>query len=133
MLAPGFSITHQLKPLHLMSVNFLPGQPNHSSDSCCFANWNTIQILAYTSGNNLVILTKNSKHLQTIYLPKDSYTVDLNRSNGKIAIAIDNEVHIYTPEVSNYYNFNFHGRKNIDELVNEWTLVHVIVNENDTS
>lgn len=133
MLAPGFSITHQLEPLHLMSVNFLPGQPNHSSDSCCFANWNTIQILAYTSGNNLVILTKNSKHLQTIYLPKDSYTVDLNRSNGKIAIAIDNEVHIYTPEVSNYYNFNFHGRKNIDELEIEWTLEHVIVNENDTS
>ena len=116
-----------------MSLNFLPGEPNPTPDSCCFVNWNTIQILTYTSGNNLVILTKNSTHLQTIYLSQDSFAVDVNKVNGKIAIAIGNEVHIYTPEVSNYYNFNFHGRKNIDELKIQWMKEHVIVNEKDPS
>ena len=113
-----------------MTLNFLPGQPNNTPDSCCFVNWNTIQILTYTSGNNLVILTKNSLHLQTLYLPSDSFAVDVNRVNGKIAIAIKDEVHIYSPEVSNYYNFNFHGRKDLSELKIQWSLEHKITNDN---
>ncbi|TID15812.1 hypothetical protein CANINC_004341 [Pichia inconspicua] len=116
-----------------MTVNFLPGQPNCHPSSCSYTNWNTIQILTYTSGNNLVILTKNSTHLQTIYLPSDSFVVDVNRVNGKIAICVDTEIYIYTPEVTNYFNFNFHGRKNLDELKIEWKLEHKIANSNDKS
>ncbi|KAG0691168.1 regulator of (H+)-ATPase in vacuolar membrane [Pichia californica] len=116
-----------------MSLGFLPGQPNGTPNSCSFVNWNTIQILAYTSGNNIVILTKNSTHLQTIYLPEDSYVIDINKINGKIAVAIKNQVYVYTPEISNYYNFIFHGRKNLDELKIEWILEHIITNENDKS
>lgn len=116
-----------------MTINYLPGQPNNGPCSCSFVNWNTIQILAYMSGNNLVILTKNSTHLQTIYLPEDSFVVDINRVNGKIAIAINNQVYVYTPEIANFYNFNFHGRKNINELKIEWVLEHIITNENDSS
>lgn len=116
-----------------MPLRFLPGEPNDNPNSCCFVNWNTIQILAYTSGNNLVILTKNSTHLQTIYLPSDSYVVDVNKVNGKIAVAIKNEIHIYTPDISNCYNFIFHGRKNLDELKIQWSLEHIITNETDKS
>lgn len=116
-----------------MYIGFLPGQPNPSANACSFANWNTIQILAYTSGNNLVILTKNSKHLQTIYLPQDSDVIDINKANGKIAIAIKNQIYIYTPQISNFYNFNFHGRKNLSELKIEWVFEHIITNENDDS
>ncbi|GAV27612.1 hypothetical protein PMKS-001080 [Pichia membranifaciens] len=116
-----------------MPLGFLPGEPNDTSNSCSFVNWNTIQILAYTSGNNLVIFTKNSTHLQTIYLPADSFVVDANKVNGKIAVAIKNQVYVYTPEISNCYNFIFHGRKNLDELRIEWTLEHIITNEDDQS
>jgi hypothetical protein len=116
-----------------MTINYLPGQPNNGIESCSFVNWNTIQILAYTSGNNLVILTKNSTHLQTIYLPEDSFVVDINKVNGKIAIAIKNQVYVYTPEISNFYNFNFHGRRNLNELKIEWVLEHVITNKYDDS
>lgn len=80
-----------------------------------------------------MILTKNSTHLQTIYLETDSFAVDVNRVNGKIAIAIKNQIHIYSPELSNFYNFNFHGRKNLDELKIEWKLEHTITNESDSS
>lgn len=114
-----------------MPLGFLPGEPNDTTNSCSFVNWNTIQILAYTSGNNLVIFTKNSTHLQTIYLPADSFVVDANKVNGKIAVAIKNQVYVYTPVISNCYNFIFHGRKNLDELRIEWTLEHVITNEDD--
>lgn len=116
-----------------MPLGFLPGEPNGAPNSCSFVNWNTIQILAYTSGNNLVILTKNSTHLQTIYLPADSFVVDANKVNGKIAVAIKNQVYVYTPKISNCYNFIFHGRKNLDELKIEWVLEHVITNEDDQS
>lgn len=116
-----------------MPLGFLPGEPNDTPNSCSFVNWNTIQILAYTSGNNLVILTKNSTHLQTIYLPADSFVVDINKVNGKVAVAIKNKVYVYTPEISNCYNFIFHGRKNLDELKIEWVLEHIITNEKDAS
>lgn len=116
-----------------MTVNFLPGQPNCHPGSCSYTNWNTIKILTYTSGNNLVILTKNSTHLQTIYLPSDSFIVDVNKVNGKIAICVGTEIYIYTPEVTNYFNFNFHGRKNLEELKIEWKLEHTIINSNDNS
>lgn len=116
-----------------MAISFLPGEPNRSPNACSFANWNSIQILAYITGNNLVILTKNCHHLQTIYLPGDAFAVDVNRVNGKIALVIDDTIYIYTPSISNFYNFNFKGRKNLDDLGLEWSLERKLQNHEDTS
>lgn len=116
-----------------MAISFLPGEPNRSSQASSFVNWNSIQILAYCSGNNLVILTKNGHHLQTIYLPFDSFSIDINSRNGKIAIGMKNMVYIYNPKITNFYSFNFGGRKNIDDLGIEWELETKIVNGDDDS
>jgi len=105
-----------------MAISFLPGEPNRSSEACKYSNWNSIQILAYLSGNNLVILTKNGRHLQTIYLPSDAFALDVNQVNGKIALAIKNKIVIYSPTISNFYSFNFGGRRNLDELGINWSL-----------
>ncbi|GME73756.1 unnamed protein product [Ambrosiozyma monospora] len=116
-----------------MSLSFLPGEPNRSPQCSAFVNWNLVQIIAYCSGNNLVILTKNSQHLQTLYLDEDSFVIDINRVNGKIAIAMKNRVLIYTPTVTNFYNFNFNGRKNISDLHIHWSLETEITNKRDDS
>ncbi|KAG7819982.1 hypothetical protein KL909_004731 [Ogataea angusta] len=116
-----------------MTLNFVPGEPNRSPHCCSFVNWNAVQVLAYCSGNNLVIVTKNFQHLQTLYLPRDSYVVDVNRINGKIALAIGSKIQIYTPTVSNFYNYNFRGRKDVSELEIEWGLETEIENDKDGS
>ncbi|VEU19824.1 DEKNAAC100478 [Brettanomyces naardenensis] len=116
-----------------MTISFLPGEPNRSPEACSFVNWNSIQILAYCSGNNLVLLTKNGHHLQTIYLPADAFAVDINSVNGKIALAIKDELYIYTPTVSNFYSFNFGGRKDLDELGIQWSLEAKLKNEKDAT
>lgn len=105
-----------------MAISFLPGEPNRSSEACKYTNWNSIQILAYLSGNNLVILTKNGRHLQTIYLPADAFALDINPVNGKIALAIQSTIFVYTPTISNFYSFNFGGRRDLDELGINWSL-----------
>ncbi|KAH3660558.1 hypothetical protein OGAPHI_007144 [Ogataea philodendri] len=116
-----------------MSLNFVPGEPNRTPHSSAFVNWNDVQILAYCSGNSLVIVTKNFQHLQTLYLSRDSYVVDINRVNGKIAVGVGSSVQIYTPTVSNFYNYNFRGRKDVAELEIEWSLESEITNNCDNS
>ncbi|ODV85323.1 hypothetical protein CANARDRAFT_28586 [[Candida] arabinofermentans NRRL YB-2248] len=125
--------TYKSKDHCWMTLNFLPGEPNRSPHCCCFANWNEIQILSYCSGNNLVIISKDFHHLQTIYLPADCFNVDINKINGKIAVSLDSKVLIYTPTISNFYNFNFGGRKNISELKIKWDLELEVVNEQDST
>lgn len=116
-----------------MTLNILPGEPNRSPACVSLVNWNAIQILCYCSGNNLVILTKGCQHLQTIYLPKNASVVDINRINGKIAVSLDDQINIYTPKISNFYNFTFSGSDDISELKIEWELETEIFNKKDTS
>lgn len=80
-----------------MSLNFLPGVPNKTPQAVCQRSWNNNTILAYCSGNNLILLSNRSERLQTIYLPSDCLAVDVNPANGLIAVAVSNEVFIYKP------------------------------------
>ncbi|GMM29754.1 Rav1 protein [Martiniozyma asiatica (nom. inval.)] len=108
---------------------FLPGEPSLHVSCAVTTSWNGIQLSAYCSGNNLVLFTKNNSHLQTIYLPQDASSLDINTSNGKVAVVIDTDVLVYTPKLSNFYNFNFHGRKHISELHISWDYEITIHND----
>lgn len=105
-----------------MGLSFIPGELSADQNAAITASWNALQITAYASGNNLVLFTKNCDHLQTLYLPADASAIDINTANGKIAAVVGSKVMVFTPTISNFYNFNFHGRRDINELHIEWVL-----------
>ncbi|CCE62070.1 hypothetical protein TPHA_0B03980 [Tetrapisispora phaffii CBS 4417] len=80
-----------------MSLNFLPGRPNETIQTTCQATWQNHVILAYCSGNNLILLSNAYTRLQTIYINSDCVAVDINSRNGFIALAYANKVNIYKP------------------------------------
>ncbi|KAI5959053.1 RAV1 [Candida pseudojiufengensis] len=93
-----------------MTITFVPGEVNKSSSSAIEATWKDHHIVAYGSGNNLIILTAKltisqngdkvisiDKNLQTIYLEKDLYAIGINSKNGFITIAYDCKLIIFKP------------------------------------
>lgn len=80
-----------------MTLSFLPGVPNSTPQAACQRSWNHNTILAYCSGNNLILLSNRSERLQTIYLNSDCHAVDVNPRNGLIVVAVSQEVYIYKP------------------------------------
>lgn len=93
-----------------MTITFIPGEVNKSSCSAVQSNWKNHHIIAYGSGNNLIITTATipptnkrpnpyniDKDLQTIYLEKDPVDIDINHKNGVIAVAYDDKLVIYKP------------------------------------
>ncbi|CUS20954.1 LAQU0S02e02190g1_1 [Lachancea quebecensis] len=80
-----------------MSLNFLPGQPNDTLQTVCQSSWQGHTLMAYCSGNNLIILSNDFSKLQTIYLESDCIAVDIDASNGHIAVAFGSAVYIYKP------------------------------------
>lgn len=80
-----------------MSLNYLPGRPNDTQQSTCQSYWKEHTLFAYCSGNNLIVLSNHFTRLQTIYLERDCVAVDINPSNGFIAVALGNEVHVFKP------------------------------------
>lgn len=88
-----------------MTINFVPGEVNNSPYSVLQGLWKSHHIIAYGSGNNLIIYAtttdstkhKKSDHLQTIYLEADPYAIDVNSSNGFIVISIGNSIVVYKP------------------------------------
>ncbi|GMM34055.1 Rav1 protein [Saccharomycopsis crataegensis] len=81
-------------------MNFLPGEPNSSLQAASFTKWAHHSVLAYCSGNNLIIITNLLSKLQTLYFDSDLCCVDINQSNGLIAVTSGPILYIYKPEVS---------------------------------
>ncbi|AMD20611.1 HDL133Wp [Eremothecium sinecaudum] len=113
-------------------LNFLPGEPNKTIQTICHKTWKRHTILAYCSGNNLIILSNRFTKLQTIYFDNDATAVDISEISGLIAIAVGNVVHIYEP----LHNISkdpkwvasttiFHDESRVNCL--EWTLNDEIV------
>lgn len=88
-------------------LSFLPGEPGTFYYSTSYDKWNDLVVLAYSSGNNLIIVVNNSQYLQTIYLPANGECVEINGKNGKIAVSMGAQLHIYAPRISNYFDFKF--------------------------
>lgn len=89
-----------------MTINFVPGEVNDSPYSVVQRLWKSHHIIAYGSGNNLIIYTtttnenvtpQKSDYLQTIYLEADPYAIDINPSNGIIVVSIKNKIVVYKP------------------------------------
>ncbi|AGO12297.1 AaceriAEL063Wp [[Ashbya] aceris (nom. inval.)] len=79
-------------------LNFLPGQPNSGLHTVCQKCWNNRTIIAYCSGNNLIIMSNRFSRLQTIYFEKDATAVDICEQTGQLAVAVGNTVYVYGPE-----------------------------------
>lgn len=72
-----------------MTIQLIPGDPNRSIDCLSQTRWRNHHIIAYGSGNNLIILTRTdgNKSIQTIYLEKDPISIDINSKTGIICIS----------------------------------------------
>ena len=93
-----------------MTITFIPGEVNKSNYSVAHSNWKNHHIIAYGSGNNLIITggtvqptNKNpnpfnvDKSLQTIYLDRDPLAIDINPENGYILVSIESKILVYKP------------------------------------
>lgn len=80
-----------------MALRFLPGDPNKGYSTIDTREWDGIRLLAYCSGNNLIIIENETHLLQTIYLQSDGRAVAIDAASGHIAVAYDSVVHIYQP------------------------------------
>lgn len=85
-----------------MTINFIPGEVNNTDTSVAHGRWKNHYVIAYGSGNNLIINTKsfdrkNSENLQTLYLESDPSSLDINPMNGYIVMGLANTVVVFTP------------------------------------
>ncbi|KAK9480941.1 RAVE protein 1 C terminal-domain-containing protein [Lipomyces japonicus] len=87
-----------------------PGKPNPLYQALSSAYWDGLRLLAYTSGNNLVILSIPGKLRQTLYLDRDGGAVEIEESTGRIAVVSGPKVLIYRPSTER------------DVLLREWSL-----------
>ncbi|KAK9486025.1 RAVE protein 1 C terminal-domain-containing protein [Lipomyces starkeyi] len=74
-----------------------PGKPNPLHQALSTAYWDGLRLLAYSSGNNLVVLSQPGVLRQTIYLDRDGGALEIEESTGRIAIVSGPKVLIYVP------------------------------------
>lgn len=93
----------------------LPGRPNAELAAVTTGLWEGRQLIAYISGNALIILGGPRHIIQTIYTEDEGHLVSvvLDESSGKIATASPKAVYVYKP----------HG---LDIGQPNWTLQHTL-------
>ncbi|KAI8935121.1 hypothetical protein NX059_007715 [Plenodomus lindquistii] len=77
----------------------LPGRPQARLQAVAHGLWEGVQIIAYISGNALVVLDRPDHVLQTIYIDEESEleAVALDEATGKLAACSKNHIYIYRP------------------------------------
>lgn len=83
-----------------MTIQFVPGDPNKSQYGLDQAQWKNHHILAYGSGNNLIIYSSTDHRdpsVQTVYLEKDPIAVCINSTNGLICVSCGAEILVLKP------------------------------------
>ncbi|KAH8725059.1 RAVE protein 1 C terminal-domain-containing protein [Phaeosphaeriaceae sp. PMI808] len=77
----------------------LPGRPQAKLQAVCHGLWENNQIIAYLSGNALVILDQPNHVLQTIYVDEEFEleAVALDQNTGKLAACSTRNIYIYQP------------------------------------
>lgn len=86
-----------------MTISFIPGEVNDADTSVLHGKWRNHYIVAYGSGNNLIISTLTLhkeqlvEHLQTIYLQSDPVSISFNDINGFIALCLHNRIIVFKP------------------------------------
>ncbi|KAF2635435.1 hypothetical protein P280DRAFT_473836 [Massarina eburnea CBS 473.64] len=79
--------------------DILPGRPQAKLQAVTHGLWKRQQIIAYISGNALVILESPSHVLQTTYIDEETAleAVALDENSGKIAVCSTRHIYIYKP------------------------------------
>ncbi|KAL8940426.1 MAG: hypothetical protein Q9216_002831 [Gyalolechia sp. 2 TL-2023] len=96
----------------------LPGKPQARLQAISTAQWEGLRLVAYISGNGLMILSGPSDLIQTIY-HEDRHAllaVTIDELTGKIATSSSTEVYVYRP----------YGR---EEGLPKWSLQFVIARQ----
>ncbi|KAH7396902.1 RAVE protein 1 C terminal-domain-containing protein [Phaeosphaeria sp. MPI-PUGE-AT-0046c] len=77
----------------------LPGRPQAKLQAVCHGLWEGYQVIAYISGNALVILDRPNHVLQTIYIDDEFEleAVALDEGTGKLAVCSKQHIYIYRP------------------------------------
>ncbi|KAF2110546.1 WD repeat protein-like protein [Lophiotrema nucula] len=77
----------------------LPGRPQAKLQAVTHGAWEGNEIIAYVSGNALIILDRPNHALQTIYVDEESEleAIALDEESGKIAACSTKNVYIYRP------------------------------------
>ncbi|KAF1831934.1 hypothetical protein BDW02DRAFT_571508 [Decorospora gaudefroyi] len=77
----------------------LPGRPQAKLQAVAHGLWESLQIIAYISGNALIVLDRPHHVLQTIYIDEESEleAVALDEGTGKLAVCSTQHIYIYQP------------------------------------
>lgn len=77
----------------------LPGRPQAKLQAVCHGQWESRQVVAYISGNALIILDRPNHVLQTIYIDEESEleAIALDEGTGKLAACSTQSIYIYQP------------------------------------
>ncbi|KAJ4295133.1 regulator of (H+)-ATPase in vacuolar membrane [Kalmusia sp. IMI 367209] len=79
--------------------DILPGRPQAKLQAVTHGLWEGQQIIAYISGNALIILDSPNHVLQTTYIDEESEleAVCLDENTGKLAVCSTRHIYIYKP------------------------------------
>ncbi|KAF2874374.1 RAVE protein 1 C terminal-domain-containing protein [Massariosphaeria phaeospora] len=79
--------------------DILPGRPQAKLQAVSHGQWDGQQIIAYISGNALVLLDRPNHVLQTIYIDEESdlEAIALDENTGKLAACSTTQIYIYQP------------------------------------
>ncbi|KAF1957089.1 hypothetical protein CC80DRAFT_411478 [Byssothecium circinans] len=79
--------------------DILPGRPQAKLQAVTHGLWERQQIIAYISGNALIILDSPSHVLQTTYIDEETEleAVALDENTGKLAVCSTHHIYIYKP------------------------------------
>ncbi|KAL8859597.1 MAG: hypothetical protein Q9178_003996 [Gyalolechia marmorata] len=77
----------------------LPGKPQARLQALCTTEWEGLRLVAYISGNGLIIFSGPDNLVQTIYNNDcEALTaLSIDEASGKIATASSREIHVYRP------------------------------------
>ncbi|KAF2488393.1 hypothetical protein BU16DRAFT_623447 [Lophium mytilinum] len=77
----------------------LPGRPQAKLQAVTTGLWGSLQVIAYISGNSVVVLDGYNHVLQTIYIEEeeDLEAIKLDEETGKIATCSGEHIYIYKP------------------------------------
>ncbi|KAL8665513.1 MAG: hypothetical protein Q9202_002218 [Teloschistes flavicans] len=77
----------------------LPGKPQARLQAICTVQWQGLRLVAYISGNAIVILSGPTDLVQTLYLEDCSalVAIEIDETTGKIATASSTKIYVYRP------------------------------------
>ncbi|EMD60047.1 hypothetical protein GGP41_009455 [Bipolaris sorokiniana] len=77
----------------------LPGRPQAKLQAAAHGLWEGFQIIAYISGNALILLDRPSHVLQTLYIDDEFEleAVAIDEATGKLAVCSTRHIYVYRP------------------------------------